>query len=518
LSNLGQVNVSSGGFLGVHASGAAAAGPLSIAAGNLAINGAVAQDFSAVGSFSGSGAAGNVTVNLSGDLSITGGAELGSDASSDLTNAGTDSGQVHVSARDISISGTGPSTPSGASASSLGSYSGTGIDGSVRVQADNLTILRNGEISTLANELGSSGDIQILISGATTLDGAGGLPRIITGITAQNQKDSQGAAGAVSVSTGSLRITNQAEIASTTFGSGPGGEVNVSVHGAATLIGGLENGFLTGITTQSNRRAAGDAGNVIVSAGTLKVMDASAISSTALGSGDGGGVKVTAGSLVVQNNGKISAESTGSGTAGNVKIAANAGDVSLSGNADVLVSAAANKGGTLSLSSSGDIVVRNSTISAAAALDGGDITVNSPGLIYLSGSQITGQAGATGMPGQNGGVIRIDPRLVIMNRSVIDGLASGRDVLVAIGADELVVSTDSLILTNDIAFTVDTNVTAGLLGLPQPAFGGSVALVPACAVMPAGGASSFVVTGNGGLPPEPGGFISNQSTADHIPR
>jgi filamentous hemagglutinin family protein len=551
-SSLGQISVSAGGLIGAHGIGGADAGSVSIQAGSLNISGDVEGFFSAVGSFSGTGAAGNVQVFLPGDLSITGGGELGSGASEELGTEGTNSGLVQVSARNITLSGFGPGADS-----VLGSYSGTGIDGSVIVSAQNLSVSANGGVGTQALGQMSSGDVTIAVRNSTILDGDGGSPSVLTGITAGNIVAQTGGAGNVTLQTGSLKIEHNAQIESATSSSGRAGNLTISVNGEATLIGIQSDPILTGITAQANPTASANAGNVTFSADSLQLENGAAIISISSGLGSGGDINVNSGSITIESGAKIDAESLGPNSAGNIAVIAD-GNVSLFNGGYIKVDAHSNIAGNLSVSSKGGIALFSSSYFSANSNGengtGGNITVNSanltlddasilanssghggsitlstiPGNLTQQSSTISATAGSDGninistapdsnvlildstinaKAAGNGGHITIDPNVVALGDSTINGLSGGTPVTVAIDAGALLVSSDSQILTAAPEFTVDTNVVAGLVLLPAATFGGQLELAPTCVEMIPANTSSFVTTGNSGLPIQPGSWL-----------
>ena len=117
-------------------------------------------------------------------------------------------------------------------------------------------------------------------------------PGFFTGIGSQANPGSTGNAGTVSVSAGTLSITNSGLISSSTSASGNGGSVTVSVAGGLTIDGAMTP-FFTGITSQANPGSTGNAGTVSISAGTLSITNGGEISSSTFGFGNGGDVDVT---------------------------------------------------------------------------------------------------------------------------------------------------------------------------------------------------------------------------------
>jgi filamentous hemagglutinin family protein len=494
-------------------------GDVTVHAGTLSVTNGADIDASTYGT----GAGGDTYVNVAGLMALGGGAFVSSET--DLKTGGGRSGDVRVSAGSLTLdSGSAIETDtygSGAAGdvavtvvgqlvisdnsyiSSQSNNKNNGPSGSVSVSAAQLTLESGGDIDADTFSSSAAGDVVVTVTGSMSVTGDESYVSSQGGYT---NTSIGGPAGSVTIRAGTLMLEAGGEIETDAYGAGDAGDVTIIVPGQLTL----NSSASIGSTTSLSAPGGGKGGDVNVTAASLLVEGGASIGASTFGSGAGGGVNLFCGSLTVDTGAGVGSTSSGTGSAGSLLVQSS-GPITLNKGL-ASVQSFHSSGGDVNLIAGGDIELFNSAVSAEAALSGGNISLNSAGLIYLSGSVITGEAGSTGIPGQNGGVITLDPRLVILNNSVINGLASGRDVLVTIGADELVVSTDSLILTNDVAFTVDTNVSAALVSLPQAQFGGSAELEPTCAMESGADMSSFIVTGRGGLPPTPGGWLPSPNS------
>jgi hypothetical protein len=119
-------------------------------------------------------------------------------------------------------------------------------------------------------------------------------------------------------------------------------------------------------------------------------------------------------------------------------------------------------------------------------------------------------------PGRReGGKIGIDPQYVLLEHSTIDGRANGQDVKVAIGQEAIFIeSGDSQILSNNVSLPPESDVAAVLLSLPSTLPQVSLSLAPVCAPRLEADFSSFVVTGAGGRPPAPEGWMPDLILAE----
>jgi filamentous hemagglutinin family protein len=436
--NAGSVTVKAGslsiaGFLGeisssTLSSGAAGkvsvdvAGPLSIAgSGGSFPTGIVAAAFQG-----GTGNAGDVAVRA-GSLSIINGGEISA------TTAGSGAGgSVIVDAPQITvtsgsqISSTTAGTGKGGSvavgmttpgvlmldgmgtqiaASTTGAQSGAGVGGMVMVKASSLAVQNGAQIASTTAGSGIGGSVSVMTSGALVLDGMGvGGTRI----AASAEQGSLGAAGDVTVGAGNLTVQGGAQIASSTAGPGKGGNVNVMVANGVALSG-AGPAEASGITTSAELGSSGDAGQVVLKAGGAVALSGGAeVASSTAGAGKGGSVSVmTPGALVLDGMGvggtriAASAEQGSLGAAGDVTVGA--GNLTVQGGAQIASSTAGpGKGGVVQITDQGQLSLSGAggiTASSMGAGDAGSVIVDAPQITVTSGSQIASTTAGTGMGG-----------------------------------------------------------------------------------------------------------------------
>jgi filamentous hemagglutinin family protein len=314
------------------------AGAVRVTAGTLVV---VDGGQISVSSLSG-GAAGAVSVDVSGGLTITGAASVFTGIAAQAVSGSTRSaGDIFVKAGNLSIgaggeisaatSGPGAAgnvsvdvagrlTISGLGSGIDGNTFGTGHGGIVTVRAGALLLDDGGQISVSSVSSGAAGAVSVGVANNLTIKGGSGIN---SNALAANSK----AAGTITVAAGSLSIENGGQISAGTSGSGKGGDISVDVSGRLTITG--TAGLFTGIAAQANPGSTGSAGAVGVTAGTLVVVDGGEISSATFGTKNAGTVTVGAGALRVAAAGEITADSeAGSkGDAGKVMVAAGSLDI-----------------------------------------------------------------------------------------------------------------------------------------------------------------------------------------------
>ncbi len=449
------------------------------------------------------GNAGSVTLTA-GSLQVLGGAQIGSE-----TLGLGPGGDVNVSVSGQTlISGAGPqATPSGIVANSRATGPARNA-GPITLNTTSLQVLGGAQISSQTFGSGKGGDVIVNVSGQALFSGAASGTN--SGITTDsNSGGSGGNAGPITLNAGTLQVLGGALISSRTSGSGSGGAVTVNVSGPALLSGTGPFNVPSGITTDSNATGTGGpAGLITLNSATLKVLAGAQIGSDTFGSGAGGDVKVAvSGQAMVFGAGSInpsgifasSNANTQGGSAGSVTV--DAGSLRLDRGVLEVEAVMAN-GGDLTVRGENVTLSRGQLI-ANSARQGGNIDVLVGNRLLLLGAMVSAKAGG------NGGAINLAAPISVLQNSTINGLSGGTPVTVRIHGDLIIDNSKILTDTPQVFPTVD--LTGSLVALPKVFPATSRPLPDVCGVRLGGELSSFVVTGKGGLPPGPGGWLPDAS-------
>ncbi len=412
------------------------------------------------------------------------------------------SGDLTIRAKDIELTGRADDgrLPSSILAgvenlSNLSLGQGKGDGGNAFIQTERLTILDGAEVSVITEGDGQAGNLtinatdNITLSGVSSITGnssaitagselgatqAGGNLNITTPIlnlsngavvTARSRSNSDG--GNISLNVNNLNIASGAQVLTSSFNEGDAGTININADSAITLSGsdvnfndrvanfGEENidtdGAETAITSRS--RGNGNAGSVTINTPNLRVEDTGLITVSSSGSGVAGSLNINAPSIQL-NNGIISAE-TAAGDQGNITIQAS--EINLKNQSAITTNATNSAtGGDININTKFLIGSDNSNISANAIEgEGGNISIGAEGVFLDNSSQIT----ATSALGIDGSVelnTQVDPTQGVAELSAT------------------VIDAESLVAQNLCAATSEEKQ-----------------------------GSSFVITGKGGLPPDP---------------
>jgi filamentous hemagglutinin family protein len=490
---LGQITTDSRNF--------GRAGDITIKAGNVLVAGTGDPQSALIGSQSVfAGDSGNIAINATGTITVTGGARITS-TSLGSGNAGsvtlTASGPITLSGADARVVGATFQPPDSQLNDLFNEMFFQDFD-SIRAEMGK----PNATMMEVLAYLQGRGDI--LIPNLDLTPGDAGTVSVTTpvltlnaGTRIETSTGWEGNAGSVLGNVGSLFVKDGAAIRSrsgvvfldgtSAVGPGHGGSVTFTADDTISISG---SNSIISTTTFGD----GNAGTISLSANqvTISGPGSGLFSETGPGRGAGGDINVTSPQIQLLNGGIISANSTGTvdALAGSVKIVTN--DLTMNDGSITTKSLLAD-GGNITLTTTGSLVhLTNSQITTSVESGvgtGGNIAVNSS-LIVLDDSKI--QANAFGGPGGN---INITADVFLVNQG---GTTPGS--LVGIVEASSALSTPGRII---IQATI-TDVSGTLARLPESVLQAAALLTASCATRLAGGkTSSLVVAGREGVPPTP---------------
>ena len=342
--------------------------------------------------------------------------------------------------------------------------------------------------------LGNAGNITIAVGDTITIAGEDdfGFP---SGIFTQVAPDAGGETGEILIHTSTLSLTNGGQISAITLGQGDAGAIQIIATDSVTLSGESTQGAPSAIASQVLEGSSGQSGSILIDTTKLTINGGSIGSNT---QGDGREIILNTQQLFLDNNAEISSKSYGAGDAGNITILA------------------------------GELLLNNGTISAQTTSNtGGNITLQIDDTLTLRhGSQISTTAGNQ-QQGGDGGNIQIVARFIFAipeeNSDITANAFTGRGGRIAITTEALIgiQPRDFPTFLSDITASSELGVdgtieinrlnvdpTEGLTNLPStPA---EVKVAQGCDVG-GKGSISFYDLGRGGLPAQPGDYLTIDS-------
>lgn len=362
--------------------------------------------------------------------------------------------------------------------------SNMGKAGSLTINANNLNVSDGGQINAKTEARGQAGNIDVTASNVT-ISSKG---RISTETTSPNARvTSTGNAGNITLNVGRLILQEGGEISSgSLIGSNPS---NIKRGNGGTITINANEIDVSGSFTDNK-----------------KTIFKSRIQTLAEGTGDAGSIFINTRNLNVTDQAQITASTTGTGVGGDITIQGNL--LRLDNQASVSAETASTDGGNITLNLNDRLILRNqSNLSATAGAfgNGGNITINSPFILAVpqEDSDITANAEQG-----SGGNINITTQGIF-------GIEE-RDKPTPLS--DITASSEFGVRGNINIFNPNADVINRLVEFPEtPVDVASLVAENVCTTDRVRG-SSFVVTGRGGLPPNPSDPLTQNGTVDWATR
>ena len=426
------------------------------------------------------GNGGNIKIETS-QLNISNGAGL-----SAATLGVGKGGNITVQADTINI--TGASTISQKFSTLATDSHATGNSGDIKIDTKQLRVSDGADVSVTAFGAGRSGNLTVNATESIELIGASAIPNSTifsrSGLFAATEGIKDG--GSLTVNTSLLIVKDGARISVSTRGKGengiPGGkggnlivnakEIELSGIGKVQL---LRNGqtetrtFPSGLFALSgeirpniaDNEATGAGGNLEINTDLLTVRDGAEVSVTAKGAGIAGNLVTKANGIRLQDGSIIGATVQGSGA--NITLEVR-DSLQLRGNSQISTTAGENgDGGNIKITADTLAILENSSISADAGRQGGNVQITTKGIFSLPNA---------------------------ITASSAQGAQFSGNVLIN---------------------TPDIQPTQGLIAPPEKFLSPENQVASACASEKGQNRSQFIITGRGGLPPDPTEPLSSET-------
>ncbi|WP_430232064.1 hypothetical protein, partial [Nitrosomonas communis] len=291
---------------------------------------------------------------------------------------------------------------------------------------------------------------------------------------------------------GTLEIRNGAFISGDTFRTGKGGDLSVKAD-HVFLSGDGAAGF-TGITAQARPESSGNTGNVSITAGTLEIRNEAAITTDTFSTGKSGNLSINTGSLKVLDGATISAKSLNTnltallsknpetGKSGNITVEANT--IHLQNKSSITVDTEQANAGSINISKASRVHILDQSAIKTSVADG------------------NGSGGGIGIKSQ---LVVLDATSMIIADA---NEGSGGDINIDIIKDGAFLKTPDKNVSASSKLGINGSVT---INVPESNIIGSISILPVsfldisswlsdyCSARAAGGISSFVTVGRGGM-------------------
>jgi filamentous hemagglutinin family protein len=399
------------------------------------------------------------------------------------------------------------------------STSGAGKGGDITIQAQSLSLINGTQLSASTSGKGNAGNIQIYAKDSVTISGDDPLFRYSTGVSTNTWPTADGRGGDITIETGALRILDGALVSAASRNNSQGGNITANVNtleisgGGQMLATAFNNGNAGKITVNANesitlsgsdptyfdrlaQRAARYA-DVMLTVQLISYIASDSpisgiFSNTVTNStGRGGNIELRTEYLNVRDGAQVNVSSNGSGNAGELRVEANS--ILLNNQAKLQASTISGEGGNINLQVQDLILMRrNSSISAEArgTANGGNATIKAPFIVAVPSEDIDIIAKAERGRGGNinittNGIYGLEYHPKLTPLSDINASSEfGVNGTVQIN-------------------TPDVDPSRGLTNLPTEVIDPSNQIDQTCAAGGKAAQNEFIITGRGGLPPNP---------------
>jgi filamentous hemagglutinin family protein len=321
-----------------------------------------------------------------------------------------------------------------------------GGGGFITINARNLEVSRGSKlIAGIGKDLGTSGvqagDVEINASDRVSLDRSN--------VENQVDKNAQGNAGNIKIITGSLFLTNKAELNTGTWGVGNSGQVIIKASDRISLID-------SQLQSRVNEKAVGNSGGIDITTGSL-FLKHSGLSATTDGTGNSGPVIINASGSILMERSDLRSRvaKDGNGNSGGIYITADS--LSLTKHTEL-------NAGTWGVGNSGEVILKASDsislidsqlqnrVNEKAVGNSGGIDITT-GSLFLKHS---GLSATTDSRGNSGSVIINASGSILMERS---------DLRSRVAKDGKGNSGGIYITADSLSLTKHTELNAGTWGV-----------------------------------------------------
>ncbi|WP_035140620.1 two-partner secretion domain-containing protein [Fischerella sp. PCC 9605] len=425
----GRLSIRDGALLFTSTNGSGNAGNVTVRAKDAVSLAGNAYIFSTVRA-GGVGQGGNIDINAA-SLSLTDGAQLLTSIreASDTQKAGQgDAGNVNINVTgEVDIAGQKNDFPSAIFSDVETGTVGNG--GNIAIDSGSFSLRDGAELNTSTSGRGNAGNVIVRAKDAVSLAGGDIFSTVRAG--------GVGKGGNIDINAASLSLTDGAQLltsireASDTqkAGWGDAGNVNVKVTGTVDIAG-QKNGFSSAIFSDVETGTVGNGGNIIIDSGSFSLRDGAQLSTSTSGWGDagsitinsidnvsfdnsfvftdideseatgnkGGNINISSGNLILDNSARLSASTYGK---------ENAGSIGISTENLTLTNGSQLDSGTSGLGDAGSITINATdaisfdgddsngnpsaaftTVEAGAVGKGGDINISAGSLLLTNGGQL----------------------------------------------------------------------------------------------------------------------------------
>ncbi|MBD2536034.1 filamentous hemagglutinin N-terminal domain-containing protein [Nostoc flagelliforme FACHB-838] len=363
---------------------------------------------------------GSIAVNAR-NLEMTGDSELFAGIESGLGSDNSKAGNIEVNA-------TGQINLDGSYINNQVLEEANGQGGDINISTRTLRVEGGAQVGTSTTGYGKGGNLSVDAQNIQLIGGSVN-DRVRSGLFAFAQRNSTGDAGDLTIKTNSLLVQDGAQVNTSTFGYGKGGNLSVDAQNIQ-LIGESGNGRRSGLFASAQPNSTGNAGDLTIKTTSLLVQDGAGLAVNSLGTGTAGNMTLTARSIRLNNNAFLTADTRSNKVVPNrqqATININSENLIMSRNSNIFTNATGENviGGDINIDTDFLIAFKNSDISANSAnFFGGNVRINASGIYGTqfqdTQSERTSDITATGASPQFTGSVELNTPGIDPNSGLVE--------------------------------------------------------------------------------------------------
>ncbi|TFI55146.1 S-layer family protein [Mastigocladus laminosus UU774] len=386
------------------------------------------------------GDSGNINITT-GSLALTSNGQLRT-----TTSGQGNAGDINIFARDTLVFDRMRSAPSTGTYTTVDSQA-VGNGGDINITTGSLFVKNAAAILARTEGQGNAGNINITARDTVSFDGVSFNLANISGaassVGSTSVSNAKGNGSTITITTGSLFVTNGARLIANTFGEGNAGNINIQARDRVVFDGFGLNGYSSGAVSSTENTGIGKGGNIHINTRSLRITNGAVVGARTRGKGDGGNIILNAETLEVLNGGQVFTTSFSSGKAGSILL--NITDsVTLAGTDPTYFARLSQYTPVIvpNVSPSSGLFANTSNTSAG---QGGELIINTDKLNIRDQAQVTVSSAGSGVAGS----LKVDADSIrLLNQGKISADTRGGAGNITLRSQDLILGNNSSITTN----------------------------------------------------------------------
>ncbi|MCP6759876.1 MAG: S-layer family protein [Fischerella sp. CENA71] len=405
------------------------------------------------------GDSGNINITT-GSLALTSNGQLRT-----TTSGQGNAGDINIFARDTLLFDRMRSDSSTGTYTTVDSQA-VGNGGDINITTGSLFVKNAAAILARTEGQGNAGNINIAARDTVSFDGVSFNLANISGaassVGSTSVSNAIGNGSTITITTGSLFVTNGARLIANTFGRGNAGNINIQARDRVVFDGFGLNGYSSGAVSSVENTGIGKGGNINITTKSLSIRNGAVVGARTRGKGDGGNIILNAKTLEATNGGQVFTTSFSSGKAGSITL--NITDsATLAGTDPTYVTRLSQYTPVIvpNVSPSSGLFANTSSTSTG---QGGELIINTGKLNIRDQAQVTVSSAGSGVAGS----LKVDADSIrLLNQGKISADTRGGAGNIRLRSHDLILGKNSSITTNATGsntiggnINIDTDVLA----------------------------------------------------------